>query len=138
MNSTTIPCLRYQNAKKAIEWLQEAFGFQVFLQVRGEGERIEHARLTLGPNMIMLATLGREGDFDKKFASPATHNAVTQAILIVVEDPDAIYQRSRAAGAKIIDEIADFEFGGRTFTCEDIEGHLWAFTSHDPWKKAGD
>ena len=138
MNSTTIPGLRYQNAKKAIEWLREAFGFEVFLQVPGEGEKIEHARLTLGANMIMLASLGRDGEFDQKFASPATINAVTQSILIVVDDPDAIYERSRAARANIIDEIADFEFCGRTFSCEDNERHLWVFTSHDPWKKPGD
>ena len=134
MNSTTIPGLRYQHAKKAMTWLHDAFGFEVFLEVPGEGERIEHARLTLGPNMIMLASLDRDSEFDQKFVTPSTAKGVTQSILIVVDDPDAIYGKARAAGATIIDDIADFEFGGRTFSCEDLERHLWVFTSHDPWK----
>ena len=50
-----------------------------------------------------------------------------------IEDPDAIYATACAAAAEILDEIADFEFGGRIFTCRDSEGHAWTFGSHDPW-----
>ena len=116
----------------------EVFGFEVFLLVPGEGENVVHVRLTLESNMIMLASPGREGDFDARFASPSDINAVTQSILIVVDDPDTVYRDARAAGARIIDEIEDFEFGGRTFSCQDIEGHLWVFTSHDPWARSED
>jgi uncharacterized glyoxalase superfamily protein PhnB len=52
-----------------------------------------------------------------------------------VSDPDRIFLMAKAAGASIVDEIQDFQFGGRTFSCEDPESHLWVFSSHDPWQK---
>ena len=134
MKSTTVPGLRYRNAAAAIEWLCKAFGFEVFLSVPGEPGRIEHARLTLGTNMIMLASLDREGDFEQSFTSPADADGVTQCIFISTKDPDRIYTSAEAAGATIIDSIADTQFG-RTFSCRDIESHLWVFTSHNPWEK---
>ena len=67
MKSTVIPMLRYLDAERAIAWLCEAFGFEVFLKVPGQRGRIEHARLILGDGMIMLASLGRDGAFDSRF-----------------------------------------------------------------------
>jgi uncharacterized glyoxalase superfamily protein PhnB len=127
--------LRYQYAKQAITWLCDAFGFEVFLNVPGKDDQITHARLTLGTNMIMLASLDREEDVEKLFVSPTTAGGVTQSTSLYVENPDEIYTKAIAAGAAIIDEIDDFQFGGRTFTCQDPESHLWVITSHDPWKK---
>ena len=134
MSSATIPILRYRDAGAAIDWLCRAFGFQVFLRVEG-GPGIEHARLILERNMIMLASLGRKGRFEQGFTTPRMAGGVTQSVLMIVESPDRLYESSLAAGAKIIDEIADFEFGGRLFSCRDIESHVWAFGSGDPWKK---
>ncbi len=142
MSSTTIPILRYRDADAAIAWLRRAFGFQVFLRVDG-GPGVEHARLTLEKNMIMLASLGRKGHsaaerpspFEQSFKTPERAGGVTQAILMTVGSPDRIYESARAAGAKVIDEIADFEFGGRLFSCEDLESHVWVFSSGDAWKK---
>jgi hypothetical protein len=35
--------------------------------------------------------------------------------------------------AEIVVEIKDEDYGGRGFTCRDIEGHLWNFCTYDPW-----
>lgn len=135
MKSTVVPILRYADAERAIAWLCAAFGFEVFLKVPGSGGRIEHARLILENGMIMLASLGRESPFDGRFRSPADVGGVTQCTSMTVSDPDRVYRRARAAGARMLDEIQDFPFGGRTFSCEDPESHLWVFGSHDPWEK---
>ncbi len=134
MSSTTIPILRYRDAGAAIAWLCRAFGFQVFLRVDG-GPGVEHARLTLEKNMVMLASLGRPGRFEEGFRTPALAGGVTQAVLMTVEDPDRLYESALAAGARIIDPIEDFRFGGRLFSCADLESHVWAFSSGDPWKR---
>jgi uncharacterized glyoxalase superfamily protein PhnB len=135
MKSTVIPIIRYADASHAIDWLQAAFGLEPFLKVPGADGRIEHARLVLGDGMIAVASLDRQGPFEHRFRSPETAGGVTQAICMMVRDPDQIYQMAKTAGARIIDELADFQFGGRTFSCEDCESHLWVFTSHDHWKK---
>ncbi len=134
MSSTTIPIIRYRDAGAAISWLCRAFGFQVFLRVDGS-PGVEHARLILEKNMVMLASLGRKGRFEQSFKAPGAAGGITQCVLLTVESPDRVYQSAVASGAKIIDEIADFEFGGRLFSCEDIESHVWVFSSGDAWKR---
>lgn len=135
MNSSSVSLLRYRNAAQAIAWLRDAFGFEVFLEVKGEDEQIEHARLILGSSLVMIASIGREGPFEQRFRLPRDVGGVTQGTLLVVADPARIYASAKRAGATIIDELARFELGGSTFSCEDLESHVWVFTSHDPWKK---
>jgi uncharacterized glyoxalase superfamily protein PhnB len=135
MKSSVIPILRYSDAESAIAWLCGAFGFEVFLKVPGQDGRVEHARLILEDGMIMLASLGRDGAFDSRFRSPADAGGVTQSTSMTVSDPERIFEMAKAAGARIIDELQDFQFGGKTFSCEDLESHVWVFSSHDPWKK---
>jgi uncharacterized glyoxalase superfamily protein PhnB len=133
MNSTTVPILRYRDAEQAIDWLCKAFGFEVFLKVPGEGGRIEHARLTLETNMVMLASLGRHGE--DYFISPAEAGGITQALILTVSDPEKIYRSAIAAGARIMTPLAEVPFGGTMFSCQDIESHVWVFSNQDPWQK---
>ncbi len=44
-----------------------------------------------------------------------------------MDDVDAICERAQSAGAEIIEEPADQEYGGRRFGAEDPEGHSWWF-----------
>jgi len=45
-----------------------------------------------------------------------------------------LYQRAKAAGAEIVMDIKDEDYGGRGFWCRDPEGHLWSFGTYDPWE----
>jgi len=57
----------------------------------------------------------------------------TQSAYLVVSDADELYRRAKAAGARIVIEIKDEDYGGRGFSCSDLEGHLWSFGTYDPW-----
>lgn len=127
-----VPILRYVDAERAIAWLCEAFGFEVFLKVPGQGGRVEHARLILEDGMIMLASLGRGGSFETRFRSPGEVGAITQCTSMTVSDPDRVFRAAKAAGARIVDDIQDSEFGGRLFSCEDPEMHVWVFSFEIP------
>ena len=133
MNSTTVPILRYRDADQAIGWLCSAFGFEVFLKVPGESDRIEHARLTLETNMVMLASIDRPGE--GYFRTPTEAGGITQALILTVSDPEKIYQSATAAGARIMTPLAEVPFGGTMFSCQDIESHVWVFSNQDPWQK---
>lgn len=50
--------LFYDDAPAAIEWLCRAFGFEVRLEVEGEGGRIEHSELVYGDGLIMVSSAG--------------------------------------------------------------------------------
>jgi uncharacterized glyoxalase superfamily protein PhnB len=137
MSSTIIPCLRYRDAPRMIEWLCSAFGFKRHLVVDDDRGGIAHAQLTLGPGMIMLGS-ARTGDdrFGRLQSTPEVLGGTTQSPYLVVPDADEIYRRAKAAGAEIVIEIKDADYGGRVFSCRDPEGHLWNIGNYDPWKTA--
>lgn len=126
-----IPTMRYRDARVAIEWLCEAFGFERHLVVEAKDGSIAHAQLTFRNGMIMLGTI-RDDAFGRLSRTPGELGAVTQSPYIVVEDPDAHYARARAAGAEVVFDIKDEDYGGRGYSCRDPEGHLWNFGSYDP------
>jgi uncharacterized glyoxalase superfamily protein PhnB len=131
--ATVIPCLRYRNAPAAIEWLCQTFGFEKHLVVLGERETIAHAQLSFGNGMIMLGSV-KESEFDRLMKQPdEIGGAETQSPYVIVPDADAVYARAKAAGAKIVLDIKDEDYGGRGFSCRDPEGHLWNFGTYDPW-----
>lgn len=134
--STVIPTMRYRDAPAAIEWLCRAFGFEKHLVVPGEEEgTIAHAQLRFGNGMIMLGS-ARDDEFGKLIKPPRDLGGVgSQSAYVIVEDANAHYARAVAAGAEIIVEIKDEDYGGRGYACKDPEGHLWNFGSYDPWAK---
>ena len=131
--ATVIPCLRYRDAPAAIEWLCAAFGFERHLVVPGDNGAVAHAQLSFGNGMIMLGSAENESPFGRLMKQPSeTGGATTQSVYVVVTDADALYTRAKNAGAKIAMEIRDEDYGGRAFTCHDLEGHLWSFGTYDP------
>lgn len=127
MSSTIIPCLRYENAPAMIDWLCKTFGFAPQLVVGDGIGDIAHAQLTLGTGMIMLGSARKD---------PAAPDGAAQGPYVVVPDIDAICDKARAAGAEIVMAPRDEDYGGRSFSCRDPEGHLWNFGSYDPWTAA--
>lgn len=131
-----IPGLRYADAPGAIAWLCEAFGFEKHLVVEGENGTIAHAQLTYRNAMVMLGS-GRDDADGCMTVRPVDAGGVTQALYVVVDDVDAHCARARAAGAEIVMEPEDQDYGGRLYSCRDPEKHLWHFGSYDPWKGDG-
>ena len=130
-----VPALHYRDAPAAIDWLCKAFGFERNLLVPGENNTIEHAQLKLGSGMIMLGSMAKKGAYGDLTTHPdETGGKVTQSIYVVVDDADAHHARAVAAGAKVILPLSDKDYGGRDYTCRDIEGHVWSFGTYDPWK----
>ncbi len=133
-----IPSLRYRDAAKAIDWLCDAFGFERHLVVPGEGGAIAHAQLRFGNGMLMLGSGGgsagaAERAYDRLVQAPADPQDVRHGSLYaIVADVDAHCARARAAGAEIVEEPKDEDYGGRGYTCRDLEGHVWTFGSYDP------
>lgn len=131
--ATVIPALRYRDAPAAIEFLCTAFGFEKHAVYEdGEGG-IAHAQLVFGNGMVMLGS-ARDDDWGRRMVQPdKIDGRNTQSCCLIVADPDAHYAQAKAAGATIVDDIADQDYGGRSYSARDPEGHLWWFGSYDPW-----
>lgn len=134
MPSIVVPCLRYRDTPAAIDWLCGAFGFECQLAVPGIGGAIAHAQLTLGDGMIMLGSVNNEGEYGRLLAQPdEIGGRETQTVYLQVADADRVCEHARNAGATILQEPADTEFGTRGFLCLDPEGHVWNVGTYNPW-----
>ena len=133
--ANVIPCLRYRDAPAAIDWLCDNFGFERQLVVPGENNTITHAQLSFGNGMVMLGSAVRlDNEYGKLMTQPDDiGGAQTQTICVVVADADAVYERVKRVGAHIVMDIKDEDYGGRGFTCRDIENHVWSFGTYDPF-----
>jgi uncharacterized glyoxalase superfamily protein PhnB len=133
--ATVIPSLRYRNAPAAIEWLCSAFGFAKHAVYPNPDGTIAHAQLSFGNGMIMLGSVsGKDSEWGRLIRQPDEIDGVeTQSAYLIVSDADAVYAKAKAAGAEILLDIKDEDYGGRGFTCRDLEGHIWNFGTYDPW-----
>lgn len=132
-SASLIPCLRYRNLTTAIDWLCRAFGFECQRQYRDEQAGITHAQLAFGNGMLMVGPVV-DSEYGQQLRQPdEIGGASTQGIYVIVNSADALYAQAKAAGAQIVVELKDEDYGGRGFTCRDLEGHLWRFGTYDPW-----
>jgi len=133
--STVTPGMLYRDAPKAIEWLCRVFGFEKHAVYPGADNTIAHAELTLQGGMIMLGSLTDDAEYRKKlFRHPSEIGGVeTRYVSLYVADADAVYKRAREAGAEMVFDIEDKNYGGRGFTCKDLEGYTWNVGTYDPW-----
>ena len=131
---TIIPSLRYRDAPAAIDWLCKAFGFSRHAIHADDAGGIAHAQLTFGNGMIMLSSVS-DNEWGRRIVQPdEIGGRETQCACLIVSAPDAHYAMAKAAGAVIVDDIKDNDYGGRGYSCRDPEGHVWWFGSYDPWK----
>lgn len=118
---TVLPHVVYQDLDEAIAWLNRAFGFCEHYRY---GEPASGAQLRLGNAWIMVRR-AREGQ-----ESPARLGYGTQSLTVFVEDVNGHFQRAKAAGAKIVEEPHETEYGEYQFAAEDLDGHHWLFSRH--------
>lgn len=135
--SSVIPSLRYKDAHKAIEFLCNGFGFEKQAVYDDEKGGVAHAQLVFGGGMIMLGSGTHAGEYGRLVQPPPSKDAVmTGGIYMIVKDCDAHCARARKAGAVIVMEPKDEDYGGRGYTCRDPEGYVWSFGDYDPWTPA--
>jgi uncharacterized glyoxalase superfamily protein PhnB len=122
---TVYPVLKCNDAHAAIEFLERAFGFERLRVYEGEGGGVVHGELRIGDDVVLVSSTG-QGDprFDQ--------GAGRASLYLVVDDPDARYQRAKEAGAGIERELEDQDYGSREFTARDPEGNLWSFGTYRP------
>lgn len=114
----------YRDARAALKWLEEAFGFETTMVVENGDGAIAHSEMRYGDGLIMVG-----GEYDERHRSPLGLGGVnTHSVHVQLEkDLDAHCERARAAGAVICREPADQFYGDRVYAAIDPEGHVWSF-----------
>lgn len=113
--------IEYQNLPEAIAWLAKAFGFAESYRY---GEPAAGAQMLLGKACIMA----RQAKAGQK--SPAQLGYGTQSLTVFVDDVDALFERAKLAGARILEPPHETEYGEYQCGFEDLDGHHWLFSRH--------
>ena len=107
---TVIPVLAYPDVSQAIDWLCQAFGFTLRLRI---GDH--RAQLNIDDGAIVITK--EQGT-----------TCIPGSVMVRVED---VYRHSVNAvrrGAHLLSAPADYPYGERQYTVEDIAGHRWTFS----------
>jgi len=110
-----VPVLVYPDMAAAVRWLCAAFGFAGRLRI---GDH--RTQLLIGDGAAMVAVQGAPG-------APAP-DGQTCSVMVRVADVDRHYARARECGARIVQPPADYPYGERQYTADDLAGHRWTFT----------
>ena len=116
------PYLLYEDVGGALKFLSKAFGFKKHgAQMRSPDGKVNHAAMKLGDDLIMMGCPG------SGYRNPKRLGQATQSLYVNVENVDKHFERARKAGAKILEEPKDTEYGHRRYGAADPEGHQWYF-----------
>ena len=119
-----LPHITYRDVAAAVAWLTKALGFTEHYRYGEPGGRVNGAQMHLGDAWIMLSRA------QQAWTSPAQAGCGTQSLTVFVDDVDAHFERAKAAGARIVEDLHETEYGERQYGVEDLEGHHWLFSRH--------
>jgi uncharacterized glyoxalase superfamily protein PhnB len=126
--TTSLPAMwtsiRYRDPEAARSFLTSAFGFAE-RAVHVEEGRLVHAELiwegAVGttPGGVMFGPVEPGCGDEKRVGASGVH--------VVVDDPDALYAQAVAAGATVVRELEQTDYGSRQCELADPEGNVWSF-----------
>jgi PhnB protein len=120
MPKTSIsPMLSVRNGKKALAFYKAAFGAEELFCIENDGSVV--AQLSVAGSDFWVAD---ESPEHLNF-SPESLGGGTTRMVMVVDDPDAAFQRAVDAGAKVVRPVEDQPYGWRVGRIVDPFGHHW-------------
>lgn len=123
---TATPYLTVHEGARALEFYEQAFGARVVVRMDGPDGKIGHAEIQIGDSRIMLAD-----EFPEMGGKSArTLGGSPVAVLLYVEDADAVFRQAVEAGAKEDRPMKDQFYGDRMGSVVDPFGHRWFVATH--------
>ncbi|MEP7327745.1 MAG: VOC family protein [Betaproteobacteria bacterium] len=118
------PYLIVNDAAKAIDFYQRAFGATELFRLPTPDGKVAHAEIKIGDSPVMLV------DETDGYKSPHALGGSPVSLMIYVPDVEKIFPQALAAGATQQRPLADQFYGDRTGTLVDPFGHVWTIATH--------
>lgn len=122
-NPVIIPYLTVVDSRAAFDFYAEVFGAISEDVVEMDDGRIGHMTLHIGDGVIYMADEFPE----MNILSPTARGGGTAAVVIQVDDADAVYDHAIRAGATAERPVAN-QHGGRSGWIQDAWGHRWSIS----------
>ncbi len=118
---TVTPYMIAEDGDAILAFAKNAFGAEQILRAIGGAGGI-HGETRIGDTILMMG-----GGIPGK---PFSGKPNATALHIYVENTDAVYQKALQAGATLISEPQDHEYGERGASVKDPFGNLWYIATH--------
>lgn len=127
---TLLPYLTVRNAEKAIDFYQQAFGFELSSDpAKDDQGHIQHAEMKFADDVIVM--FAPEGAFGSPRKAPISQGASPSLVIyIYCADVDSLHKQAVAHGAKSTIEPNDGFWGDRFCCLVDPDGHEWMFATN--------
>jgi PhnB protein len=110
------PYLVAADGPALLDFVKQAFGADEIMRAETPTGGV-HGEVRIGDTILMIGG----GIPGKKFPGSLQPNALH----VYVEDADAVFKKALAAGATLIDEPRDQDYGERSATVKDAAGNFW-------------
>ena len=128
--TTIAPMLAVRRGASAVEFYQAAFGAKVLFRLDSEDGSVV-AQLAVDQADFWVAD---ESPAHQNF-SPETLGGGSVRMVVVVADPDALFEKAVAGGASPVSPMADQPYGWRVGRVVDPYGHHWEIGKPLPEKR---
>ena len=122
------PQLMLENASQGLAWYTKAFGAKEVSRAVGPDGKILHAEIQIGNSRVYV----NDAMMGAKTLKALGGSSVS--FWIYVEDCDAMFNRAKAAGAKVpggpMGDMQDQFWGDRCGSVIDPEGITWTIATH--------
>lgn len=120
------PFLVVNDATRAIDFYERAFGAKEKSRFDGPDKKVVHAELKIGDSLIMLSDELPDGGT----RSPRTLHGSSAGMFLYVDNVDNVFRQAVSAGAKADAEPSDMFWGDRLGRLTDPFGHHWSLATH--------
>lgn len=115
---TVTPYLVVDNAQGLIEFIKNAFNGNVTFLMKGDGDKIMHATVTIGDSIVMISDT-MEG-----------MEAQNAMLYVYLDDVDTVFQKAVKARATTVREPRTEFYGDRAGAVKDKWGNVWWIATH--------
>jgi PhnB protein len=117
--------LSLRRGAQAVDFYKKAFGACELFRLDGDGGSVV-AQLAVGEAEFWVADESPEHkNFSPESLGAEFRGAATVRMVMVVDDPDAVFKQAVDAGARVMLPVADQEYGWRVGRLVDPFGHHW-------------
>lgn len=120
-----ITLLVYADIEAACTYLRDVFGLGPAQVSRDDDGNAVHGEIEAGDGVIWMHRVAPEFQLE----SPRKLGGSSAALMVMVDDVEAHYERVRAAGGDVLGAPVDQPYGLREYSARDPEGFLWSFAT---------
>ncbi|HEY2104353.1 MAG TPA: VOC family protein [Candidatus Binataceae bacterium] len=124
-----MPFMYVREPGAAMEFYRNVFGALELMREADPGGVVSHALFQIGESRFMLSNPASRDVSQYAQAgwarTPQELGGTPVHLYVQVRNADAVVGRALAAGAKIVHEVGDMEWGDRVGGFQDPWGHIW-------------